>query len=1313
MLNKILLNFAFCILSFGVLAQTQNYHGSSGALSDSTWSTNPAGPYTNNFVTTGGGVANFDVAGTMTGGSITVAGINANANKSLTLAGGTISNLSNGVIPIFVNTGVLLDFNNQAFTSASTAGYIKNGGGVLAMAGALYGGGFTLNAGTIIVRGVNAMGGAASNTLTLNGGIVASNANRDLGGKFGGGITVNGNVQFGDIVGLASPTANLSFNNNMNFGAVNRTLTMGNNGVTTFGGIISGTAGITFNRLSGFTGAFSINNASNVITGGFHLNGGEIRFANAGSTGGAGNTIVVDGGILASTANFSLDKAIFLGDDAQSSIQVASSTTLTITSSLSDKTAETGNLRKTGAGTLVINTTGLVNYTGNTLVQAGSIELAPSKNLPISTNLSLGAAGVTSLGTFNLGGNNQTIANLNSVTGTNTSASKNTITSSTPATLTVTGSGTYGSNTTQNSGIIAGAISLTKSGTGILTLADANTYTGTTTVSGGELNLARPGGGTIPAGSEVSVNSGTLRISSNQTLSQLHLQGAGTLIVESGVTLTISGDFRIFDNPTLTINGTIAYGGAGNLYYEGNGTRIAGAEWPNASVPNVVFIEPNFYLVINANRSRNTGTSLKVNGTLATNDASITGNGEVQIEGELITRNANGFIGSGASFTGASVVLSLGVNSTIHYGRDGDQSVQSFSPKYSNVTVSGSGVKTFISTQDTITGTVLIMNGATLNVGNNRFGSNSPAPNTKLKMEANSRFVQGFSGLANPSMSLSGADYDLAPSSTIEFSGTANVTIRSAVPYGNVEISGSNVNLNISGGITLKSGSTFTVKNGGVFKFQSIDGFSHGANTAVRNINSPTVVLEAGSTVEYARSGDQTVTYTGPTYHNLNISGSGLKTLGSTVSINGNLGLIGGTLVIPNFRALIVPSITAVSGNINGSATEAELVINQTSPLVLPANLFTSNIERFVINGADNVSTPTNITVSDALTLNGGDLVTLTGSKIILTSTANVFENAGQVLGTLETTRYVDIFHTELFGNMGLEITPSTKKMENTLVTRVTGQTLFGRGPACTHPSIQRYFEVSPDINNDLGATVILTYRLSDLTSHVESDLVIYKKPISAPCNDWVEVPSVIDIGLHNFTFNVNEFSVITAGDGVATPLPVKWLLVDAAATKDAVLVKWETASEINNSHFEVLRSTNGEDWETIGHVKGAGTTNFKTSYDYLDKFPKAGLNYYKLKQVDFDGQASFSKLIVVRFIQNRITQLFPNPAREVIQINTNGNVAKGLRIFTVSGQMVANHALQAGQNTVSLAGIARGFYLVEVQLSNNQSETHWIQILE
>jgi autotransporter-associated beta strand protein len=270
---------ALVLFSESAFAQTQNYFGVSGSLGGSTWSTNPAGPYDQLFNNTGGGVMNFNNVASVTGGTVSgVSAIFATANVTLTLPSGTISNLNNGIVGIDVSNGVTLDFSTQSFTSSATAGYIKNGAGVLALAGNTYQGGFTLNNGTVIVRGVNAMGGGVANMLALNGGVLAANASRDLSNKYGGGITIGGDVQFGAATGLASASASLTFNNAVSLGNATRTLTIGNNAATTFNGAISGDDGLTIAALSGATGRITLGGA-NTYQGATTINSGVLRLA--------------------------------------------------------------------------------------------------------------------------------------------------------------------------------------------------------------------------------------------------------------------------------------------------------------------------------------------------------------------------------------------------------------------------------------------------------------------------------------------------------------------------------------------------------------------------------------------------------------------------------------------------------------------------------------------------------------------------------------------------------------------------------------------------------------------------------------------------------------------------------------------------------------------------------------------------------------------------------------------------------------------------------------------------------------------------
>ena len=446
--------------------------------------------------------------------------------------------------------------------------------------------------------------------LALNGGTVAANtASKTLTGKYTGGITIGGNVQFGELStvnSLAGSTSNLTFSDTMNLGGAVRTLTLGNSGTMTFGGVISntGSGGITFAANANTDGRFEITNAANTFTGNIGINGGEVRFTADGSIGNAANDIILDGGRFGkasdtTTVTLGAGRDIFVGDGAGTSISSAGAGILIYNNAIANKVGEIGSWAKQGGGTLSLG--GVSTYSGDTAINNGILLLTTGNDrLPTGTVVSLGQAASANVGTLNLNGLNQQIAGLASTTGINSSANNNTVTSVAAATLDINvaegATKSYGDGTTQNSGVIGGAISLVKNGSGTQTFGDANTYTGTTTVNAGILALS--GTGTIGAGN-VALGGGTLSIAgistSTYTLTSTQtLSGAGqinatgkTLEVEGILTpdssagsIDLAGDMELGLNSVsnfeilgtssgqfdlLDVTGTLTFGGSLNL----------------------------------------------------------------------------------------------------------------------------------------------------------------------------------------------------------------------------------------------------------------------------------------------------------------------------------------------------------------------------------------------------------------------------------------------------------------------------------------------------------------------------------------------------------------------------------------------------------------------------------------------------------------------------------------------------------------------------------------------------------------------------
>jgi Pentaxin family/G8 domain len=141
---------------------------------------------------------------------------------------------------------------------------------------------------------------------------------------------------------------------------------------------------------------------------------------------------------------------------------------------------------------------------------------------------------------------------------------------------------------------------------------------------------------------------------------------------------------------------------------------------------------------------------------------------------------------------------------------------------------------------------------------------------------------------------------------------------------------------------------------------------------------------------------------------------------------------------------------------------------------------------------------------------------------------------------------------------------------------------------------------------------------------------------------------------------------IITLGTtNLANPLPVELTSFTAVMTDfHTALLKWHTASETNNDRFEVERSQNGVDFEYLGQVKGAGTSNKPHDYTVTDEQPLPGTSYYRLKQVDLDGTFAYSAIRSVTNNGERSTLKFsayPNPVdlsrNSIVTFNKKVNV--------------------------------------------------------
>jgi len=162
-------------------------------------------------------------------------------------------------------------------------------------------------------------------------------------------------------------------------------------------------------------------------------------------------------------------------------------------------------------------------------------------------------------------------------------------------------------------------------------------------------------------------------------------------------------------------------------------------------------------------------------------------------------------------------------------------------------------------------------------------------------------------------------------------------------------------------------------------------------------------------------------------------------------------------------------------------------------------------------------------------------------------------------------------------------------------------------------------------------------------------------------------------------------------------PLPIQLLSFDAFEHRGDVKLNWATATEINNDYFTIQRSRSGDNFTDLFTVDGAGNSSTTLNYSAFDYNPGFGINYYRLKQTDYDGRVSFSHVRQVTINRTAPVSVFPNPLRgTTISISTGDNADEvtGIKIMDFSGKIVLEK--------VAMATSQRGGNISEFEIGND-----------
>ena len=177
--------------------------------------------------------------------------------------------------------------------------------------------------------------------------------------------------------------------------------------------------------------------------------------------------------------------------------------------------------------------------------------------------------------------------------------------------------------------------------------------------------------------------------------------------------------------------------------------------------------------------------------------------------------------------------------------------------------------------------------------------------------------------------------------------------------------------------------------------------------------------------------------------------------------------------------------------------------------------------------------------------------------------------------------------------------------------------------------------------------------------------------------------------------------------------IPVELTSFTASVVGNGVQLQWATASESNNRGFEIQRGTTNREFQTVGFVKGNGTTSDKQSYSFVDNSEFMGTVYYRLKQMDFNGAYEYSKVVeVTKAISYDLAQNYPNPFNPstTISYSVPQSAYVTLKIYNILGSEVAtlvNGVVEAGVHKVNFnaVNLNSGVYFYTIK-SGNFTET-------
>ena len=765
------------------------------------------------------------------------------------------------------------------------------------------------------------------------------------------------------------------------------------------------------------------------------------------------------------------------------------------------------------------------------------------------------------------------------------------------------------------------------------------------------------------------------------------------LVIVTGIAVNGYAQTNYYSKSTGNLNLTSSWGTATN----GGGTAPA-----NFTANNQVFnIVNNATPTIGANWTvSGTGSYIVVgNGSAACNfqiPSNFTCTGTINVSAIATLTIAN---------TTIPTLGTLNTTSTVVFDGTNNQTIPAVT--YGNLTYSGSAMGTMAAGGCTINGTLSVTNGYLVldNSNNNSYTYNvgSFTVNTPGYVDFGSGNGTGTStmNLSGNLTQTNGYIYTSGntPNGIINFSGTNQNAQQSASYYMTYDIlSGSEVTLT------------------GNFTSNGQDGIYAGVFTV-----NPGGTLNCGTYALMTQTDANATSFT--------LSGGGNLMTGNAA------GIVSSSSTTGSIQILNSTFSSAANYTYNGTVAQSTGIFTTTPT--------TNTVNNLTINNAAGVTLSQPEAVAGALTLTNGLLNTslLTMVTVNNGGTTSGASNSSFVNGPI--TKIGNQAFTFPVGASGTGYVPIGISAPSTTADAFLAQynrsSAFSLGPVLAasgldHVSFCDYWT----LNHTAGSSAVNVTGYWNANSPCGGTYVNNLATIAVAhfngtnWNAWGNNGGVTgSTASGSVTWNsVSNFSPFSlSSTTISDPLPLT--LVDFNAqwqTGGTVGLTWEVQDGLNTNHFDIQRSADGVNWETIGTLDASGLSALATNYSYTDAAPLPARDYYRLQLVDDAGYNTFSAVKVVSQSTGTGIAIFPNPATDHINVSfgvggVSGNLGTGglggpvsIRLMNVTGQILLQESVAqpAGQTiTLPVAGYPAGSYLVQVLAAGEVKQSSIVLVIK